>query len=136
MKKAFAALAVLALASGIAVVQTASAQPAPGRGQQLEKMAVLLDLTDSQKLQLQQVFVEQRAQMQALRQQAQASAEKPTREQMRATHEQLHQQLLSKAQGILQPEQFKKFQILTEHPHWGHRGPPAAPPAQGAPSTN
>jgi Spy/CpxP family protein refolding chaperone len=129
MKKTVAALAVLVLGGSMAAVQTASAQSPPGRGQQLEKMAVLLDLTEPQKQQLQQVFDEQRTQMQALRQKEQASGTKPTREEMRATHEQLHQQLLSKVQGILQPEQFKKFQVLTEHEHFGRRGPPGPPPA-------
>jgi len=135
MKKTVAALAVLVLGASVAAVQTASAQSAPGRGQQLEKMAVLLDLTEPQKQQLQQIFEEQRVEMKALRQQEQASGTKPTREELRATHEQLHQELLTKVQGVLQPEQFKKFQVLTEHQHWGHRGPPGPPPAN-APSSN
>jgi Spy/CpxP family protein refolding chaperone len=134
-KKAFVALAVLVLGGSVAVAQTASAQP-PGPGQHLDKMATLLDLTETQKQLLQQIFEEQHAQMKALMQQAQASGEKPTREQMRTTHEQMQQQLLSKVQGILSADQFKKFQILTEHPRWGHRGPPGPPPAEAPPGTN
>lgn len=123
MRRMLAGLAFATLAVGMAVAQAPSTAP-PQPGQFLNRMAVLLDLTDSQKLQLQQIFEEQHAQMKALHEQAQASGQKPDFQQMRATHEQMRQQLLSKAQAILSADQFKKFQLLTERPHGGHRGPP------------
>jgi len=137
MRKMLASLALATLAIGVAAADTPSTAP-PRHGPNMERLATLLDLTDSQKQQLQQLFEEQRtqmhAQMQALHDQALATGQKPDFQQLHAAHEQQRTELLSKAQGILSADQFKKFQLLTERPQhgrWGrHPGPGAAPPPQ------
>ena len=121
---------LLVLAWGLAIAQTPP-PGAPGEAKHLDRLAILLDLSDTQKLQLQQVFEAQHASMQAMRQQQLSSDQKPSFAQMKAAREQLHQQLLTKVQPYLSADQFKKFQVLEEHPppHRWHHGPPP----QGAP---
>ncbi|MFX7776578.1 hypothetical protein ABTJ98_21330, partial [Acinetobacter baumannii] len=75
---------------------TAGAPPAGGPGfhresaaRRLEHLAVLLDLTDEQKPQVAAVLEEEHAKMEAAHDQAVASGQKPSFEQMKTEHEQL-----------------------------------------------
>jgi hypothetical protein len=103
----------------------------------LDKLATLLDLTETQKLQVQQVLQEEHAKMKAAHEQAKASGAKPDWTQMKAMHQQLAQETVQKLQPVLSPSQLKKFQTLQEmhgemmHGH-GHPGMQdnSAPPAQ------
>ncbi len=127
-------LACTALIGGMAAAQAPDSPtgvpPAGGPGrpgfqretpaERLDHLAVLLDLTDEQKAQVQTVLEEERAQVKAAHEQARASGQKPTFEQMRAAHEQAQQDTLAKLTPVLSPTQLKKFQILMEH-----RPPPA-----------
>ena len=106
--------------------------------QHLDNLAVLLDLTDAQKGQVQTILEEEHAKMKASFEEARASGTKPDFEQMRAQHQQLHQELLQKLTPVLSPAQLKKFQVLMQmhaemhggHGHFAHEGPVgAAPPA-------
>ena len=54
--------------------------------------------------------------------QAEASGQKPTFEQMKAAHEQAQQDTLTQLTPILSPAQLKKFQVLM-----AERGPPGRP---------
>jgi Spy/CpxP family protein refolding chaperone len=124
-------LAVAVLWVGAAVAQAPDSPPPGGPrpgfhhespAERLDKLATLLDLTDAQKAQVQTVLEEQHARMKALHDQAQASGTRPTFEQMKATHEQMQQEMLTKLTPVLTPAQLKKFQVLTEE-----RGPPGGP---------
>jgi Spy/CpxP family protein refolding chaperone len=131
MKITLAAAAAV-LWMGAAVAQAPDSPPGeggPGPGfrhetpaQHMEHLATLLDLTDAQKAQVQTILDEQRAQMKAQRDAAQASGQKPTFEQMRAAHAQMRQETLAKLTPVLTPAQLKKFQVLMEE-----RGPPGGP---------
>jgi Spy/CpxP family protein refolding chaperone len=102
--------------------------PGPGGGrhespaQRMDNLATLLDLTDAQKTQVQAVLEAEHAKMKALHEQAEASGQKPTFEQMKAAHEQAQQDTLTKLTPILSPAQLKKFQVLM-----AERGPPGRP---------
>jgi hypothetical protein len=76
-------------------------------------------LTDEQKSQVEAVLQEEHAKMKALHEQAKASGQKPSFDQMRAEHQQMQQETLTKVAPLLSAAQLKKFQILMEH-----RGPP------------
>ncbi len=124
----------LLLAVGVASAQTPTANSpssASGSGQQMsriDRLAILLDLTDTQKLQVQQVLDEQRQQMQAFWQQQKSSGAQPNFQQLRAERQQLRQQTLAKLQSLLSAEQYQKLEVLTTPPHghrWHHRAPPA-----------
>ena len=131
MKASFLALAVLWVGAAIAQAPASPDGGGPGPGgegrhespaQRLDNLATLLDLTDAQKTQVQAVLEEEHAKMKAAREQAQASGQKPTFEQMKATHEQVQQDTITKLTPILTAAQLKKFQLLmTEH------GPPGGP---------
>jgi Spy/CpxP family protein refolding chaperone len=125
--------AVLVLWMGAAIAQApdspAGGGPGPGPGfrhespaQRMDNLATLLDLTDEQKAQVQTILEEQHAKMKAQRDAMQASGQKPTFDQMKAEHEQLRQETLTKLTPVLSPAQLKKFQILMQE-----RGPPGGP---------
>ena len=122
-------LALSLLCAGAAFAQppsTAASASTPSMSaraaQHMNNLATLLDLTDAQKTQVQAVLEEEHAKMKAAREQAQASGQKPTFEQMKATHEQVQQDTITKLTPILTAAQLKKFQVLmTEH------GPPGGP---------
>ena len=119
----------LLLAAGFASAQTPSAEsppaasnPAP-RLSRLDRMAILLDLTPQQKLQVQQILDEQRQQMKAFWEQQKASGAKPDFQQMRTERQQLRQQTLAQLQQLLSADQYKKLQVLMTPPfrhRWRH----------------
>lgn len=128
MKARFLAVALLWV--GMAVAQAPDSPgggPGPGGrhenpAQRMDNLAKLLDLTDAQKTQVQAVLEAEHAKMKALHDQAQASGQKPTFEQMKAAHEQAQQDTLTKLTPILSPAQLEKFQALM-----AERGPPGGP---------
>ena len=117
MKSRVALIAAALLASAVAL-----AGPHEGpRGPDMDRMAVLLDLNDSQKAEVQKILSEQHDKLKAAHEQAHASGTKPTREQRQKFHEEMKQDLNTKLQAVLSPEQIKKFDALMDHPR-GPRG--------------
>jgi Spy/CpxP family protein refolding chaperone len=114
MKTRVALIAAALLASAVAF-----AGPHEGpRGPDMDRMAVLLDLNDSQKAEVQKIFDEQHEKLKAAHDQAHASGTKPTREERQKFHADMKQEMTTKLQTVLSPEQMKKFDALTE----GRRG--------------
>jgi hypothetical protein len=105
----------------------------PNRADYLDKVTLLLDLNAGQKVQLQQVLDEQHqqmhSQMQALREQAQASGKRPDFEQMQQQRAQAEKDLIDKLRPVLSDVQLKKFEALREMtgPRPGGRGPGHGP---------
>ncbi len=127
-----------ALALGCAAVANAQA-PAPaaqGPAAHFEQLAVLLDLTDAQKTQVQAILEQEHAKVRAALAQALAADTQPDPGQMRTLHRQIHEETLQRLTPVLSELQLKKFTILTQmHPHgpFGHHGfgPDAPPPPPG-----
>jgi len=116
---------------------SSAAGPSARMNQHLSDLTTLLDLTESQRLQMQQALEAQHEKMQAQFQQFKSSGQPPTPAQMKATHQQMQQELLASVKPFLSESQFNKFQLLTQRQHhgWhGHRGPPPAGAAPGAPA--
>jgi len=131
MRLGIMTVAVL-MAASIAAAQAPAdvGSAGPNAAQHLERLSILLDLTDTQKLQVQQVLEEQHAKMKALHQQMKASGQRPSFEQMRTAREQQHQQTLAAMKPLLTSEQYRKFEVLSqEHGPRGWHHPAAAPPA-------
>lgn len=138
---------VLALAlvfAGAAFADTAPpANAAAHQAQMMADLATLLDLTDVQKPQVQTILQAEHAQMQAqhaqvkqLFEQAKASGTKPDFSQIKALHQQLEQDTLTKLTPVLSANQLAKFQILMKmhHPHFHHgHGPGGTPPSDAPP---
>ena len=128
---------VLLCTMGVALAQTPSTPPSgpPNAEQRLEHLAILLDLTDPQKVQVKGILDAQRAKMRAQFEAARASGTKPTFEEMKAAHEQLKTETLQQLGAVLNASQLKKFEVLMEergpgrgpHGHW--RGDAPTPPA-------
>ena len=115
MKSRVALIAAALLASAVAL-----ANPHDGRhGPDMDRMAVLLDLNDSQKAEVQKILSEQHEKLAAVHEQQHAAGTKPTREERQKFHEELKQDTVTKLQAVLSPEQIKKFELLTDHQH-GH----------------
>jgi Spy/CpxP family protein refolding chaperone len=121
-----------------AVLAQSPAAGTPARASHLEKLAILLDLTDAQKPQVATILEGQHAQMKALIEQAKAAGGKPDFQAMQAAHQQISQDTLAKLSGVLTPAQLKKFQTLQQmHAHgFGHRGPPPGGAAAAVPQSN
>ena len=128
----FAALVLCA--AGAAAAQAPNPHDAAAfEAQHMERLATLLDLNDGQKAQVQTVLEEEHAKAKQLFDQAKASGTRPTREQMKASHDQMKAETLQRLTTVLTASQLKKFQIL-EDDHHGPRGfhphgPPPPPPA-------
>jgi len=105
----------------------------------MDDLATLLDLTEAQKAQVQNILEEQHAKMKQSFEQAKAAGTRPDWQQMKALHEQAQQETLQKLAPVLSATQLKKFQVIQQHmlhAHMGHHmaygaaGATAAPPAQ------
>jgi Spy/CpxP family protein refolding chaperone len=126
-------VALLALAAGAVLAQTtATTASTTGPTSRMDKVAILLDLTASQKTQVQTILEGQRTQMQQLRSQmksqwqaAKAAGTKPDFAQMRSAFQQLHQETLTKLSTVLSATQLTKFKTLesmTRHHGFRHGG--------------
>ena len=119
-------LALVVLCAAAAVAQP----PASGGGAaHMENLAILLDLTDAQKPQVESILQGAHSQMRQLFEQSKAAGDKPDFQAMHAAHQQIQQDTLQKLSSVLSPVQLKKFRALEQmHAHgMGHHGPGAAP---------
>lgn len=125
MKTPIAVLA-LTLSCLIGANAMADAPTRPDRGAHMERLALLLDMNDYQKTEVEKIFTEQREQMRTAREQARASGVRPSREEMRAAHLQSKQNLDARLAGVLDATQLKKLAALKDmqrpHARPGHRG--------------
>lgn len=125
-------------------VALAQSPPDPPRGPpnpelRLERLAVLLDLSDEQKTQVKAVLDAERASMKAQFEAARASGTRPAFEEIRAAREQRKAEVIQKLTPILNATQLKKFEVLLDderggwarHPGHGPHGPSSSdtPPA-------
>jgi Spy/CpxP family protein refolding chaperone len=128
-------IAVLGLAAVMASAAEppsgAGPRPGPNRAEYLAKVTILLDLDAGQKVQVQQLLDEQhqqqRAQMQALREQANNSGQRPDFEQVRKQRLQAEKDLIDKLRPVLSDVQLKKFEVLRELTGPRHRRPGGPP---------
>ena len=114
MKLRVALVAAAMLASAVALAH--DAPRGPGGGPDMDRMAVLLDLNDSQKAEVQKIFDEQHDKMKATFEQQRSSGTRPTREEREKAHQEMKQEMTSRLQAVLTPEQMKKFDALMDHP--------------------
>ena len=123
-------LAALAATSSLALADPPPGPPPGGRGgtPSIERLAADLGLDDSQKVLVKQIFDDKRAEMDAERQQFEASGTRPTREEMQAKRKVMETDLRAQLSGVLSAEQLKKFDELQKQ----HRrsGPPGGPPPE------
>ncbi len=104
----------------IALAGVASAQP-PEPGQRLDRMAILLDLNDFQKNEMQRIFDEQREARRATREAIRESGVRPSREERAAQRQQARDNLRAQLQAVLTSEQMTKFDVLAQDRR-GRRG--------------
>jgi Spy/CpxP family protein refolding chaperone len=88
----------------------------------MDRMAVLLDLNDTQKAEVKKILDEQHEKLKAAHDQAHSAGTRPSREEREKFHEEMKQDTVTKLQSVLSADQIKKFEVLMDHPH-GHRGP-------------
>ena len=119
MKFRVALIAAAMLASTVALAHPDHGPPGPD----MDRMATLLDLNDSQKAQVQQIFTEQHEKMKAAFDQQRSSGTKPSREERARFHDEMKQEMTTKLQAVLSADQMKKFDALMDQPpgRGGHR---------------
>jgi protein CpxP len=122
MKSRVALIAAAMLASAVALAHPHDGRPGPD----LDRMAILLDLNDSQKAEVQKIFDEQHEKLKAVHEQQRSAGTKPTREERAKFHQDMKQEMTTRLQGVLSADQMKKFEVLMDRPR-GHRGHPRAP---------
>ncbi|HEY2275543.1 MAG TPA: hypothetical protein VGH61_08580 [Steroidobacteraceae bacterium] len=128
--KALMKTAVVALAVLWAGAVLAGSMGPGNQASHMEKLAILLDLTDAQKPQVATILEGEHAQMKALFEQTKAAGGKPDFQALKAARQQINQDTVTKLSGVLSPAQLKKFQTLQQMHHgFGHRGPPPGAPA-------
>ncbi|HEY5809852.1 MAG TPA: hypothetical protein VIT67_17900, partial [Povalibacter sp.] len=113
--------AILLLAAGAALAEAPG--PPPDGAARLDRLAVLLDLDEGQKVAVKQVFEEQASERKALWDKTNESQTRPSREEMHAQHEKMRNETIDKLRPILSDQQMTKFQALTEGPPGGGHGP-------------
>lgn len=136
--KALTKAPVLVLAALCASAALAQAPASNTRASRMDNLAVVLDLTETQKAQVQTILQGEHTQMKQLWEQVKASGTQPDFQSMRAARQQISQDALSKLSGVLNPTQLKKFQALQQmaHHRFGHHhGGPQAPATGSAPAT-
>jgi hypothetical protein len=146
--KAMWIAAVLVWGTSRVLAQTPEGAPPPDAHQltpqqHMANLAVLLDLSDTQKTQVQGVLDEERAKVKAMVDESRASGTRPSWQTMHSMHEQLEQETITKLTPVLSPAQLQKFKILLEErdsragpppggPHGDHHADhgPGSPPPQ------
>lgn len=108
MKSVVYAVLISTVVTGIAM-----AQP-PGRAEHMDRMAILLDLDDYQKTEVQRILEEQRETARATREAMRDSGQRPSREERLALREQQRDATMTQLQAVLRPEQITKFEVLRE----------------------
>jgi hypothetical protein len=126
LMKSFLATLVAVVAMSTAFAQAPPPRPDPQKF--LDRLTIVLDLDDAQKVQVKEVLDTQRAKMEAQRAQFKASGERPTWEQMRAAHEQAKTETKSALSQILNADQMKKYDAFMAD---RDRGPPPGGPPPG-----
>jgi Spy/CpxP family protein refolding chaperone len=104
-------IAAALLTASVAFAAGPAHQPPP---LPMDKIAVLLDLDATQKLQVEQILEEQRTAMRAKRQELRSQDKRPTREERQQQHEAVRQATVSKLQTVLGTEQVKKYEALAD----------------------
>jgi Spy/CpxP family protein refolding chaperone len=136
----FAAIAVCAVAVAAAQPPNPPSpqQQAAWEAKRMDRLAILLDLNDGQKAQVQSILDAERAKAKEQFAQFKASGTRPTREQMKAAHEQMKADTQQQLSSVLTPAQLKKFEVLGEgfRPHHHFRGPHGAPPNTAPPASS
>src|SRR5690242_11664060 len=112
MKHSMLALPIVLLAAQLALAQPPPAGPPPRGGPRIERMARELGLDDTQKAEVKRILEEQRAQHDAERKAFEASGQRRTQEEMRATFQQHDQELLQALSGVFTPDQLTKFKAM------------------------
>ena len=127
--KALMKFSVLALAALWAGAALAGGPGGGSSASHMQNLALLLDLTDAQKPQVQTILQGEHAQMKALFEQTKAAGGKPDFQALHAARQQISQDTLTKLSGVLSPVQVQKFQALQQMHHgFGHHGPSGGAP--------
>jgi len=108
MKSVVYAVAISTVLTGIAM-----AQP-PERAEHFDRMAILLDLDEYQKTEVQRILQERRDTARATREAMRDSGQRPSREERMALREQMRDATMTQLQAVLRPEQITKFEVLRE----------------------
>ncbi|MEJ2298765.1 MAG: hypothetical protein P8X94_09770 [Woeseiaceae bacterium] len=112
MTQRFALFAVLILAMG-----TAGADGLRHKGPDgpdIDSLAILLDLDDYQKQEVERIMTEHRAAAEARREAFRASGERPDPETIKAQREAMRANLQTELATVLSPEQLEKLDTLRE----------------------
>jgi Spy/CpxP family protein refolding chaperone len=131
-------LAALAATTTIAFADSPQGPPpgGPPRGPPIERLTKDLGLDEAQATQVKQIFEAEHAKMESERAQFEARGTRPSREEMKAKHDEIDADLHQQLSAVLRAEQLAKFDELKKRqrppgpPPGEQEGPPGETPAQ------
>ncbi len=113
-------MATAMLAAGVALADPPSGPSQGQRQPPIERLTTDLNLSADQKAKVEQVLEQQHAKLQAMRNQARSSGQRPSREEMHQQRDAMDQELAEQLKPILTDEQMQKFNAMQaqrrEHP--------------------
>ena len=118
-------LVTLALGAAVAFADPPAGPPPGMRGPPIERLTQDLGLNESQQAEVKRIFDAQRSKMDTERQQLEASGTHPSRDEMRARHEQADAEIHQQLAAVLNAEQLAKFDQMRKH-----QRPPGPPPGE------
>jgi hypothetical protein len=109
-------IVALSLTAGAGIAAAQPHGPARGVPFDMDRLAVLLDLDEYQKQEVERVLSERRENALSMRREWRSAEERPSFEAMQALREQRRQETLTQLGTVLTESQMTKFQVLTERP--------------------
>ncbi|HKE44554.1 MAG TPA: hypothetical protein VKB41_08450 [Steroidobacteraceae bacterium] len=126
------AVAASVLAAGVALADPPEGAPQGHHAMQgqhqapIDRLTTELNLTPDQKEKVQKVLDDQRTKMQSMREQAQSSGQRPSRDEMRKQRDAMDQEVQAQLKPILTDEQMQKYQQMQQqrrsHAQGYHQG--------------
>jgi len=116
MKSVAYVIALSTIFTGVAM-----AQP-PDVSERMDRMAILLDLNEFQKTEVQRILQAQRETARATREAMREAGERPSREARTAHRQQAREAVLTQLQSVLTQDQLTKFEVLADERRGRGRG--------------
>ncbi|MDH3418936.1 MAG: hypothetical protein OEQ25_07175 [Gammaproteobacteria bacterium] len=109
MKSVAYVIALSTIVTGVAMAQPPDVSE---RMDRMDRMAILLDLDEFQKTEVQRILQAQRETARASREAMREAGERPSREERMAHRQQAREAVLTQLQSVLTQDQLTKFEVL------------------------
>lgn len=120
----YRALTIIALMLAMGTAAADDGGRRGDRGPDIDRLAIVLEMDDYQKQEVERIFTEHRETAKVKREEFRATGERPDRETIEAHHEEMRASLRAELETVLTAEQLEKLDALHEMRGDRRRGPP------------